>query len=61
MENNHVDEVMCRMQGTSKKAAIMRFGPLSVRMGVAGWDAATKPAHGQAGMQARRLTSGKRS
>ncbi len=36
MENSHVDEVMCRMQGTSKKTAIMRFGPLSMRMGVAG-------------------------
>ena len=36
METNHVDEIMCRMQGTSKKTAIMRFGPLSVRMGVAG-------------------------
>lgn len=33
--NSHVDEVMCRMQGASKKAAIVRFRPLSMRMGMA--------------------------
>ena len=32
----HVDEVMCRMQGASEKAAIVRFRPLSMRMGMAG-------------------------
>jgi hypothetical protein len=32
----HVDEVMCRMPGASKKAAIVRFHPLSMRMGMAG-------------------------
>jgi hypothetical protein len=32
----HVDEVMCRMQGASKEAAIVRFRPLSMRMGMAG-------------------------
>ena len=32
----HVDEIMSRMQGTSKKAAIVGFGPLPMRMGVVG-------------------------
>ena len=31
----HVDEIMCGVQGASKKAAIVGFGPLPVRMGVA--------------------------
>jgi hypothetical protein len=30
-----VDEIMRRMQGTSKKAAIVGFRPLPMRMGVA--------------------------
>jgi hypothetical protein len=34
--DNHVDEVMCRMQGAYKKAAIVRFRPLPMRMGMAG-------------------------
>ena len=33
---NHVDEVMCRMQGPSKEVAIVRFRPLPMRMGMAG-------------------------
>jgi len=36
METNHVDEIMCRLQGTSKKAALVGFDPLPVRVGVAG-------------------------
>jgi hypothetical protein len=36
MEKNYVDEVMCFMQGASKEAAIVRLGPVSMRMGVAG-------------------------
>ena len=36
MEKNHVDEIMCCMQGTSKKAAIVGLRPLPMRMGVAG-------------------------
>jgi len=36
MEKNDVDEVMCFMQGASKEAAIVRLGPVSMRMGVAG-------------------------
>jgi hypothetical protein len=32
----HVDEVMCCMQGASKEASVMRFRPLSVRLGVGG-------------------------
>ena len=35
-----MDEVLCGMQGASQKAAAMRLGPLSVRMGVARLDAA---------------------
>jgi len=35
MEKNHVDEIMCRMQGTSEKAAIVGLRPLPMRMGVA--------------------------
>jgi len=35
MEKNHVDEIMCRMQSTSKKAAIVGLRPLPMRMGVA--------------------------
>ena len=31
-----MDEVMCFMQGASKEAAIVRLGPVSMRMGVAG-------------------------
>jgi hypothetical protein len=31
-----VDEVMCFMQGASEKAAVVRFGSVSMRMGVAG-------------------------
>jgi hypothetical protein len=38
MEKNHVDEVLCGMQGAAQKAAVVRFGPLSVRMGVARLD-----------------------
>ena len=34
-EETHVDEIMCGVQGASKKAAIVGFGPLPVRMGVA--------------------------
>jgi hypothetical protein len=36
MEKNHVDEIMSLMQDASKKAAIVGFGPLRVRMGVVG-------------------------
>jgi len=36
MEKNHVDEIMSHMQVASKKAAIVGFGPLPVRMGVEG-------------------------
>ena len=36
MEKNYVDEIMCCMQGTLKKAAIVGFGPLPMRVGVAG-------------------------
>lgn len=36
MEKNHVDEIMSHMQVASKKAAIVGFGPLPVRMGVVG-------------------------
>jgi hypothetical protein len=32
---NYVDEIMCSMQGTSKKTAIVGVGPLPMRMGVA--------------------------
>jgi hypothetical protein len=35
-EGNHVDAVMCHMQGTPQKAAIVRFDSLSMRIGVAG-------------------------
>jgi hypothetical protein len=35
MKKNYVDEIMRRMQGTSKKAAIVGFGALPMRMGVA--------------------------
>jgi hypothetical protein len=35
MEKNHVEEIMCSMQGTSKKAAIVGFGSLPMRVGVA--------------------------
>jgi hypothetical protein len=33
---NHVDEIMCCVQGTSKKAAIVGFGLLPMWMGVVG-------------------------
>lgn len=36
MEKNDVDEVLCCMQGSSQETAIVRFRPLSMRMGVAG-------------------------
>jgi hypothetical protein len=36
MEKNHVDEIMCRMQGTSGKAAIVGLRLLPMRMGVGG-------------------------
>lgn len=35
-EKNYVDEIMCPMQGTSEEAAIVRFGSLPVRVGMAG-------------------------
>jgi hypothetical protein len=31
-----VDEIMCHLQGTAEEGAIVGFGPLPVRMGVAG-------------------------
>ena len=34
-EKNHVDEIMCYLQGTSKEAPIVGFGTLPLRMGVA--------------------------
>jgi hypothetical protein len=49
MEKNHVDEIMCRMQDTSKKAAIVGFDPLPVRMGVAGTGVAGVVGSGVAG------------
>jgi len=36
MEKNHVDEIMCHLQGTSNKAEIVGFDPLPMRVGVAG-------------------------
>ena len=32
----HVDEIMCCLQGTSKKGAIVGCGPLPMRMGMGG-------------------------
>ena len=41
---NDVDAVMRYMQGTPKKTAIVRFGALSMRMGVAGiWSLPSRP------------------
>jgi hypothetical protein len=36
MEKKYVDEIMSHMQVAFKKAAIVGFGPLPVRMGVVG-------------------------
>ena len=31
-----MDEIMCRVQGTSKKVGVVGFGPLPMRVGVVG-------------------------
>ena len=36
MEQEHVDEIVCGVQGTSEKTQVDRFRSMSVWMGVAG-------------------------
>jgi hypothetical protein len=55
--NSHVDEVMCCMQGASKETAIVRFRPLSMRMGMARKRRADVTRRGLAILEAKPVTN----